>query len=103
MLRCVTADVHLKTLTMETELLFFPLCGSRERLEMCVRVGLSCRVSALPAAPEEEGARGAAGGRDPGLREDSHGEEQPPERPGQDGQSFLSSLSLYTRHPDGGI
>lgn len=70
---------------------------------MCVSVGLSCRVSALPAAPEEEGARGAAGGRDPGLREDSHGEEQPPERPGQDGQSFLSSLSLYTRHPDSGI
>lgn len=41
----------------------------------------------LLSAPEEEGARGAAGGRDPGLREDSHGEEQPPEGPGQDGQS----------------
>lgn len=67
---------------------------------MCVSVGLSCRVSALPAAPEEEGARGAAGGRHPGLREDSHGEEQPPERPGQDGQSLRSSLSPYTPRPD---
>lgn len=70
----------------------------------CVSALVSAAVSLLPpAAPEEEGARGAAGGRDPGLREDSHGEEQPPERPGQDGQSFLSSLSLRTCHPDGGI
>lgn len=49
----------------------------------------------LLSAAEEEGARGAAGGRDPGLREDSHGEEQPPEGPGQDGQRrTLQSLWL---------
>lgn len=49
----------------------------------------------LLSAPEEEGARGAAGGCDPGLRKDSHGEEQPPEGPGQDGQRHsLQSLWL---------
>lgn len=49
----------------------------------------------LLSAPEEEGARGAAGGCDPGLREDSHGEEQPPEGSGQDGQRCtLQSLWL---------
>lgn len=40
------------------------------------------------SAPEEEGERGAAGGRHPGLREDPHGEEQPPEGPGQDGENI---------------
>lgn len=47
-------------------------------------------ISAL--APEEKRERGAAGGCDPGLREDSHGEEQPPEGSRQDGQTSFSSL-----------
>lgn len=47
-------------------------------------------ISAL--APEEKGERGAAGGCDPGLREDSHGEEQSPEGSRQDGQTLFSSL-----------
>ena len=53
----------------------------------------------VASAPEEEGARRAAGGRDPGLREDSHGEEQPPEGPGQDGQRlfFFSGSLCYAR------
>ena len=46
----------------------------------------------VSSAPEEEGERGAAGGCDPGLREDSHGEEQPPEGSRQDGQISLSPL-----------
>lgn len=42
------------------------------------------------SASEEEGERGAAGGCDPGLREDPHGEEQPPEGSRQDGQRHYS-------------
>lgn len=44
----------------------------------------------LASAPEEKGERGAAGGCNPGLREDSHGEEQPPEGSRQDGQRHYS-------------
>lgn len=70
-------------------------------------LGLSFSFSVSRAvAPEEEGERGAAGGCDPGLRKDSHGEEQPPEGSRQDGQRrYFSSLhcacvslqSLYAR------
>lgn len=59
------------------------------------KVGPSVSACLFSSAPEEEGARGAAGGRDPGLREDSHGEEQPPEGPGQDGQR-RRSVHSYT-------
>lgn len=69
-----------------------------QRAEACALALVSAAVSVfIPAAPEEEGARGAAGGCDPGLREDSHGEEQPPERPRQDGQTFVGSA----RRPGG--
>lgn len=57
---------------------------------MCVRAFSPAQlVSLCISAPEEEGERGAAGGRDPGLREDSHGEEQRPEGSRQDGQTLL--------------
>lgn len=63
------------------------------------------------SAAEEEGERGAAGGRDPGLREDSHGEEQPPEGSRQDGQRHYSvrctvrsfSYSSFTQQPYGSL
>lgn len=69
----------------------------------------SSRSLFLAAAPEEEGERGAAGGRDPGLREDPHGEEQPPEGSRQDGQrqhsvhrtEHFSFYTSFTREPHG--
>lgn len=87
-----TAEMRLKTRTMDPKLwVFFLVITSLGCLETYASFGLSCRFSGFIAAPEEKRARGAAGGRDPGLREDSHGEEQPPERPRQDGQTLVGS------------
>lgn len=65
----------------------------------------------LASAPEEKGKRGAAGGCDPSLREDSHGEEQPPEGSRQDGQRHYSVhcpvhllfYSSFTQAPYGSL
>ena len=102
---------------------FFIFCGREEVWQRSKKVNVcqafffpssSSLVSSshslfLTAAPEEEGERGAAGGRDPGLREDPHGEEQPPEGSRQDGQrqhsihrsEHFSFYSSFTREPHG--
>lgn len=107
------------TLTMEVSFLSLFLCEevwklTKKEKKVCQALFLSSFLnfsSSHFSAAEEEGERGAAGGRDPGLREDSHGEEQPPEGSRQDGQRHYSvrctvrsfSYSSFTQQPYGSL